>query len=175
MAVLTAVWIHLNTEWCRYGSVGIVTTVRAGRSGVRVPTRAGGVSLLLSEQTGSESHTASYSLSTGVKRLWRRAKVKNEWSSATVPPMCLRGVDRSILYLYLYLYLWYTCSLYWKWRNFDLSCVPPVTQLSDSRLTRNWPQFGDRSVRAAGLTLPADLGFISAHRKCLDCGATCCH
>ena len=32
VAVLTAIWIRLNIEWCRDGSVGIVTTVRPGRS-----------------------------------------------------------------------------------------------------------------------------------------------
>ena len=65
VAVVTAIWIRLNIEWCRDGSVGIVTTVRAGRSAVRLLTRARGFSLQLSEQTVSQSHPASCSLCTG--------------------------------------------------------------------------------------------------------------
>ena len=64
VAVLTAIWIRLNIEWCRDGSVGIVTTVRPGRSGIPIPTMAREFSLLLSEQTWSDSHPASCSFGT---------------------------------------------------------------------------------------------------------------
>lgn len=97
----------MYTEWDRDGSVGKVTTVRAGRSRVRMPTRARGFSVLLSEQTGSEALFKG----TVVKRPRREAdyspppsaKVKNGWTYTTAPPIRLHCVDRSGFYLYLYL------------------------------------------------------------------------
>jgi hypothetical protein len=71
-----------------------------------MPTRARGVSLLLSEQTGSEALFKG----TGMKRPKRKAdyfrppsaKVKNESNYTTARPIRLHGVDRSGFYLYLY-------------------------------------------------------------------------
>jgi len=49
----------------RDSSVSIVTKVRAGRSGFRIPEGLRGLSLMRNAQTGCEVHKASYSIGTG--------------------------------------------------------------------------------------------------------------
>ena len=47
-------------------SVGIATTPRPGRSGVRIPVGASDFYILLKAQTGCEAHSASYPIGTGM-------------------------------------------------------------------------------------------------------------
>ena len=82
------------------GAGGIAIALWTGRSGVRVLIGARNSSLLWNVQTGSVTHRGSFP---GTK--WLRhevnhsppssAKVKNEWSCTSTPPICLHGVDRA--------------------------------------------------------------------------------
>ena len=49
----------------RVSSGGIVTKVRAGRSGFRIPERLSDLSFIRNVQTGCGAHKASYSIGTG--------------------------------------------------------------------------------------------------------------
>jgi len=105
----------------RDSSVGIATTLRAGRSGDRVPV---GTRFSVPVQTGPGAHPASYTMDTGsfpgVKRpgsgvdhpLHLAPRLKREYNYTFVPPLGLRGLFEGELYLYLYLYfpLFRTCE-----------------------------------------------------------------
>jgi hypothetical protein len=84
--------------------VGIVTNIRTGRSGVRIPAEARDITLRQYVQTVSGSHPTSYWMVTrssfpGVNRPWHEAdhsppfsgKVKNERDYTAIPPIRLHG------------------------------------------------------------------------------------
>jgi len=98
-------------EWGRDSAVGIVTTFRAGRCGVRIPSRTR--NFLFSKSCGPPSflfngHRGYFS---GVKRSGREvdysppptANVKNYWNYTSASPLCLHGVDGEICYFSVYL------------------------------------------------------------------------
>jgi hypothetical protein len=83
-------------------SVGIVTRLRAGRSGVRIPTGIRDFSVFVNIQTRPGSHPVDI-----VVIAWRKAavrevkhsnpsgtKAQNEWSFTSTPLIRLHGVDR---------------------------------------------------------------------------------
>jgi hypothetical protein len=75
------------------------------RGSVTVKIKYEYFSSLQNVQTGSEAHTASYSMETGVKRpeqevdysLPSTLGVKSDWSYASTPPICLGGVEKENL------------------------------------------------------------------------------
>jgi hypothetical protein len=54
--------LNMDNTGSQSSLVGIVTRLRAGRSGVRIPVEARDFSLLQNVQTGSGAHPASYSV-----------------------------------------------------------------------------------------------------------------
>ena len=65
VAVLTAIWIRLNTEWCRDGSVGIVTTVRPWTVRGKIANKGKRVFSSPNPKSVTQSHPACCSLGTG--------------------------------------------------------------------------------------------------------------
>jgi hypothetical protein len=61
----------------RGSSVGIATMPRAGRSSVRIPLGARGISLLQKVQIRSEAHPASYAMGTEVLSWGKAAGVSS--------------------------------------------------------------------------------------------------
>jgi hypothetical protein len=93
---------------------GIVTTLQAGRSGVRNPVRARRFSSLHSVETGSGAHLALHSIGTvvlapGVKLSRREvdhslpscAEVKNDWCYTFSAPLYFHNVDSENFIFYL--------------------------------------------------------------------------
>jgi hypothetical protein len=91
-----------------------VTTLRAGRSGVRNPVGTRRFSPLHSVETGSGAHLALHSIGTGalapgVKQSRREidhsppscAEVKNEWCYTFPAPLCFHDVDSENVIFYL--------------------------------------------------------------------------
>jgi hypothetical protein len=87
--------------------VNTATRLWTGRSWVRIPAGERYCSLLQTVHAGFVAHPASCSVGAevffpGVKRPGQEvdhsppssAKVKNEWSCTTAPPVCLLGVGR---------------------------------------------------------------------------------
>jgi hypothetical protein len=98
----------MNTIKCNlrrpHNVVGIVTCLRAGRSGFRITAEARDVTLLQYVQTVLGFQPASYWMGTrssfpGVNRPWHdanhslpfSAKVKSEWGYTAIPPVYLYG------------------------------------------------------------------------------------
>jgi hypothetical protein len=102
----TADVCYLPPSTYLHSAVSIVTRIRAGRSGVRIRKRQDIFPFRTSKQVLRPSQRYlfnSYRVSfRGVKRpvlesddsLPFNAEVKNEWSYASTPALCLRGVDR---------------------------------------------------------------------------------
>jgi hypothetical protein len=99
-----------QAKWSRGRTVGVVTRLRDGRSGVQIPIRVRDTFLLENDQTGSEAHPNSYSFGTEVlsreESVWGTkltipsiAEIKNEWSHTSTARTRLHGVDRKKLYL----------------------------------------------------------------------------
>ena len=92
----------VNKFWNRGSVVGIVTVLLTGRFGARIPVGVRDFPLLRNVQTGSGTHTASYSVGTyvllrgqsglGCVVKYSRessAEVRNEWSYTSSPPICV--------------------------------------------------------------------------------------
>ena len=115
----------------RDSSVGIVTRLRAGRSGVRRPASPKLPDWLRAPPSLFDGYRHFFSR---VKRPKREAyhsspsvtKVKNEWSCVTTPLVCLDGVDRNSFAFVFYphsdvcKFLLFCCQQDWraKSRNF---------------------------------------------------------
>jgi hypothetical protein len=78
----------------------IVTGLQASKLGVQVLVEARNLSILSNVQTGSGAHPTSFNgyvgaHSPGIKQLGHEAhhspQVRNEWSYASTPPICLHG------------------------------------------------------------------------------------
>jgi hypothetical protein len=94
-------WLYLAAAIAQ-----LVQWLRAGRSGVRIPTEES-IFLLRNVRIGRAAHSASYSMGTGVppsgvKRSGREfghsfpanAEVQDEWSYTSASPIHVNGMDR---------------------------------------------------------------------------------
>ena len=70
----------------RDSSVSIVTSLRAGRSRVRILAGSRGFSIFRNVQNDPVAHPGPYSVGTGVLTLRYSVEVKNEWSRTCAPP-----------------------------------------------------------------------------------------
>ena len=106
-------FVCCNCLRSRASVVSIVARLRTGRAGVRFLVEAIDFSLLQNIGTGCGAHTASYSMVpgffTGVKRPVCEvdhspsysAEVKNKWSYASLPFICLQGRVQGRRYMFL--------------------------------------------------------------------------
>jgi len=80
-------------------AVGIVTRLRAGRSGVRIAVEAGDLSPFHNVQTDSDAQPDSCSVGPGLfpRGVHLTTEGKNEWSCTPSFPVCFHSLDTECL------------------------------------------------------------------------------